>query len=188
LSGHKLHAPKGIGAIFIRDTAELEPLILAGIRRAGSEPGQRMFLILLVWEKACELAAKTIELENTRVRALRDKLEKGILATCNGAILNGDPVLRLPNTTNISFEFIEGEGILLLLDEYGICASSGSACTTGSLEPSHVLRAMGIPYIRAHSATRFSLSRYTTEEEIDKVLSVLPSIVDKLRSLSPYIS
>jgi cysteine desulfurase len=187
LSGHKLHAPKGIGAIFIRDTTDLEPIITGGHQEGGIRAGTENVPYIVGLGKACEIAKKTMQEENVRVRALRDKLEHGILASCKDAILNGDPELRLPNTTNISFEFIEGESILLLLNEHGICASSGSACTTGSLEPSHVLRAMNVPYTRAHSATRFSLSRYTTEKEIDIVLSVLPSIIDKLRALSPYI-
>jgi cysteine desulfurase len=187
LSGHKLHAPKGIGAIFIRDAMDIDPLLIGGHQEGGVRAGTENVPYIVGLGKACEMAKKNMPEEKSRVRALRDRLEMGILATCKGAILNGHPTERLPNTTNISFEFIEGEGILLLLDEYGICASSGSACTTGSLEPSHVLRAMGIPYTRAHSATRFSLSRYTTEGEIDKVLAVLPGIVDKLRTLSPYI-
>jgi cysteine desulfurase len=187
LSGHKLHAPKGIGALFIRDTTELEPILFGGHQEGGIRAGTENVPYIVGFGKACEIAKKTMIAENIKIKALRDKLEKGILATCKDAILNGDPLNRTPNTTNISFEFIEGEGILLLLDEHGICASSGSACTTGSLEPSHVLRAMGVPYTRAHSATRFSLSRYTTAAEIDKVLSVLPSIIDKLRALSPYI-
>ena len=187
LSGHKLHAPKGIGAIFIRDTTDIEPLILGGHQEGGVRAGTENVPYIVGLGKACEIARKTMVEENEKIRTLRDKLEQGILATCKGALLNGDPVHRLPNTTNISFEFIEGEGILLLLNEHGICASSGSACTTGSLEPSHVLRAMGVQYTRAHSATRFSLSRYTTEAEIDKVLSVLPSIIDKLRALSPFV-
>jgi cysteine desulfurase len=187
LSGHKLHAPKGIGAIFIRDSTDLEPLILGGHQEGGVRAGTENVPGIVGLGKACEIAKNTMQEEIALVRVLRDKLERGLLATCTGAILNGDPIHRLPNTTNISFEFIEGESILLLLNEHGICASSGSACTTGSLEPSHVLRAMNVPYTRAHSATRFSLSRYTTEQEIDKVLSVMPQIVERLRALSPYV-
>jgi cysteine desulfurase len=137
--------------------------------------------------KACELAGMHINDENTRVKQLRDRLEKGLLATCEGAQRNGDEHLRLPNTANVSFEFIEGEGILLLLDEKNIAASSGSACTSGSLEPSHVMMAMGVPYTLAHSSTRFSLSRYTTDADVDAVLQAMPSIVQKLRALSPYV-
>jgi cysteine desulfurase len=137
--------------------------------------------------KACELAALHFDEENTRVKRMRDRLERELLAKCKGAKRNGDPMLRLPNTANISFEFIEGEGILLLLDEKGIAASSGSACTTGSLQPSHVMMAMGIPYTLAHSSIRFSLSRYTIDADIDAVIEAMPGIVDKLRALSPYI-
>jgi len=125
--------------------------------------------------------------ENTRVKVLRDKLEKGILSSCPDCFVNGDIENRLPNTSNISFEFIEGESILMLLDQFGICASSGSACTSGALEPSHVLRAMGVPFTAAHGSIRFSLSRYNTEEEIDFAIEKLPPIVNRLRELSPFV-
>jgi cysteine desulfurase len=125
--------------------------------------------------------------ENTKVKALRDRLERGLLEKCAGAKLNGHPTERLPNTTNVSFENIEGEAVLLHLDEEGIAASSGSACTTGSLEPSHVMMAMGIPYNYAHSSIRFSLSVYNTDAEVDKVIAVMPGIVEKLRKLSPFV-
>ena len=130
--------------------------------------------------------AASAHCETARLRAMRDRLEKGLLATCPGAMLNGHPQRRLPNTTNISFEYVEGEAILLLLDREGICASSGSACTTGSLEPSHVLRAMNVPYTCAHGATRFSLSRFNTEADIDRTLEVTPRIIKRLRELSPF--
>ncbi|HMA65831.1 MAG TPA: cysteine desulfurase NifS, partial [Chitinispirillaceae bacterium] len=162
LSGHKLHAPKGIGAIYIRKGTKLAPLLHGGHQEHGVRAGTENVPYIIGLGKACELAAKHINEENTAVRKLRDKLEHALLAKCTGAKLNGCVDARLPNTTNISFEFIEGEAILLHLDESGIAASSGSACTTGSLEPSHVLRAMGIPYTFAHSSTRFSLSRFTT--------------------------
>ena len=136
--------------------------------------------------KAAELARLNIEKENSQVRALRDRLEQGILKTVPQVRVNGDTEHRLPNTANISFEYIEGESILMLLDMFGICASSGSACTTGSLEPSHVLRAMGIPYTAAHGAIRFSLSRYNTREEVDFVLEKLPPVIARLREISPY--
>ena len=126
--------------------------------------------------------------ENTRVPALRDKLEKGLLAAIPDAIVNGDQEHRLPNTSNIAFQSVEGEAILLLLDQYGICASSGSACTSVILEPSHVLRAMGVPFTYAHGSIRFSLSRYTTEEEIDFVLDKMPPIIRRLREISPFRS
>ena len=127
-----------------------------------------------------------MEDENTKVKALRDKLEQTVLNTIPCVRVNGDVASRLPNTANISFEYIEGESILMLLDLDGICASSGSACTTGSLEPSHVMRAMGVPYTAAHGAIRFSFSRYNTEQEVDFVLSKLPPVIERLRKISPY--
>jgi cysteine desulfurase len=187
LAGHKLHAPKGIGALFIREKTKITPLIIGGHQEGGIRAGTENVASIAGLGKACELARKEFNDENTRVRKLRDRLEKELLVSCKGAKLNGDPVKRLPNTANISFEFIEGEGILLLLDEQGIAASSGSACTTGSLQPSHVMMAMGLPYTLAHSSIRFSLSRYTTEDDISAVLAAMPSIVDRLRALSPYI-
>jgi cysteine desulfurase len=137
--------------------------------------------------KACDLALRNMTDENTRIKALRDKLESGILSSCPDCFVNGDVDNRLPNTSNISFEFIEGESILMLLDQFGVCASSGSACTSGSLEPSHVLRAMGVPFTAAHGSIRFSLSRYTTEQEIDFVIEKMPPIVNRLRELSPFV-
>ncbi len=136
--------------------------------------------------KACELALEHIEFENTQVKVLRDRLEQGILAQVPNCFVTGDPDNRLPNTANIAFEYIEGEGILMLLNKEGIAASSGSACTSGSLEPSHVMRAMDIPYTAAHGTIRFSLSRYNTQVEIDRVIAAVPPIVAELRRLSPY--
>ena len=136
--------------------------------------------------KACELAQKHMEEENTRVMAMRDKLEEGLLRTIPHSMLNGNKENRLPNTTSVSFEFVEGESILLHLDRYNICASSGSACTSGSLEPSHVLRAMGVPFTAAHGSIRFSLSVYNAEEEVDFVLAKLPDIIANLREMSPF--
>ncbi|MDG5813664.1 cysteine desulfurase NifS [Chitinispirillales bacterium ANBcel5] len=187
LSGHKVHAPKGVGALFVRKGISIPPFLHGGHQEYGMRAGTENVPYIVALGKACELAKAHIEDENTRVRALRDRLESELLAKCKGAKLNGDKDSRLPNTTNISFEAIEGEAILLLLDEYGIAASSGSACTTGSLEPSHVMMAMGIPYTFAHSSTRFSISRYTTSEEVDTVIKVMPPIVEKLRSLSPFV-
>jgi cysteine desulfurase len=187
LSGHKLHAPKGVGAIYIREGTEIEPLIYGGHQERSLRAGTENIAFIVGLGKACELAAARMTEETTRVKALRDRLERELLTKCKGAKLNGHPEQRLPNTTNISFEFIEGESILLLLDEKGICASSGSACTTGSLEPSHVMKAMGIPYTLAHSSIRFSLSYYTTEEEILAVINIMPGIVDYLRQLSPFV-
>ena len=186
LSGHKLHAPKGVGALYVRRGVRFRPFVAGGHQESGRRAGTENVASIVGLGKAAELARAHIEKENTHVRALRDKLEKGILDTIPQVRINGDPEHRLPNTTNISFEFIEGESILMLLDMFGICASSGSACTTGSLEPSHVLRAMGIPYTAAHGAIRFSLSRYNTEAEVDFVLEKLPPVIARLREISPY--
>ena len=187
LSGHKLHAPKGVAAVYVRKGVQVEPLIHGGHQEEGIRAGTENVPGIVGLGKACELAKRHIVEENTYVRKLRDRLERELLASCTGAKLNGAKQHRLPNTTNVSFEFIEGEAILLHLDENNISASSGSACTTGSLEPSHVLRAMGIPYTFAHSSTRFSFSRYNTEEDVDAVLAVMPKIVEKLRDLSPFV-
>ena len=187
LSGHKLHAPKGVGALYVRKGTRLSPFMLGGHQEAGRRAGTENVPGIVGLGKACELAAKNIENENTKVKYLRDKLENAILETCPDCRLNGDKDNRLPNTSNISFEFIEGEAILLMLDKYGICASSGSACTSGSLEPSHVLRAMGVPFTAAHGSIRFSLSRYNTEQEVDYTIKKMPGIVDKLRELSPFV-
>lgn len=186
-SGHKIHAPKGIGAIFVRKGIKLENLIHGGHQESGFRAGTENVPYIVGLAKACELAKAGIEYENTQIRKLRDKLQDNLLAKCEGAVLNGDKEMRLPNTLNISFEFIEGEAILLWLDENGIAASSGSACTTGSLEPSHVMRAMGLPYTLAHSSIRFSISRYNTQDDIDKVIEVMPAIIDKLRAISPFV-
>jgi cysteine desulfurase len=187
LSGHKLHAPKGIGALFVRRGTKLSPFLVGGHQERGMRAGTENVASIVGLGVACELAWKGLTDENTRVKKLRDRLEAGLLATCAAAHRNGDREKRLPNTTNVSFEFIEGEGILLLLDEKGIAASSGSACTSGSLEPSHVMMAMGVPYTLAHSSVRFSLSRYTTDADVDAVLAAMPGIVERLRSLSPYV-
>ena len=187
LSGHKLHAPKGVGALYVRKGTRLSPFMLGGHQESGRRAGTENVPGIVGLGKACELAAENIELENTRVKKLRDKLEKAILESCPDCRINGDPKNRLPNTTNISFEYIEGEAILLMLDRFGICASSGSACTSGSLEPSHVLRAMGVPFTAAHGSIRFSLSRYSTEDEIDFTVEKMPQIVNHLRELSPFV-
>jgi cysteine desulfurase len=187
LSGHKLHAPKGVGVLYVRKGTRLSPFILGGHQEAGRRAGTENVPGIVGLGKACEIAAQNIKVENKRVRDLRDRLESAILKSCPDARLNGDPDNRLPNTTNISFEYIEGEAILLMLDRYGICASSGSACTSGSLEPSHVLRAMGVPFTAAHGSIRFSLSRYNTREEVDYTIEKMPQIVNHLRSLSPFV-
>ncbi len=187
LSGHKVHAPKGVGALYLRKGTQIPPLLLGGHQEEGMRAGTENVAYIVGLGRACELARERMREERTRLKRMRDRLEEGLLARCRGAKLNGHKQHRLPNTTNVSFEFIEGEAILLMLDEKSIAASSGSACTTGSLEPSHVMRAMGVPYTLAHSSIRFSLSRYTTEKEIDTVLEEMPQIVDRLRELSPYV-
>jgi cysteine desulfurase len=186
LSGHKLHAPKGIGVLYVRKGTRFSPYIIGGHQERGRRAGTENIPSIVALGKACELAAKDMGEETVAVAALRDVLEKALLAKCPDARVNGDREHRIPNTTNISFEYVEGEAILLRLDEYGICASSGSACTTGALEPSHVLRAMGIPFTAIHGSIRFSLSRYNTPEEIERVIEVLPPIINELRALSPY--
>ncbi|MFZ5998002.1 MAG: cysteine desulfurase NifS [Nitrospirota bacterium] len=186
LSGHKLHAPKGVGALYVRKGTRFYPYIIGGHQEHGRRAGTENVASIIGLGKACELAGAALADEVASLSRLRDKLEAALLRRCPDARINGDPVHRLPNTTNISFEFVEGEAILLRLDEFGICASSGSACTSGSLEPSHVLRAMGIPFTAIHGSIRFSLSRYNTEAEIDKVIEVMPPIIKELRSLSPY--
>jgi cysteine desulfurase len=186
LSGHKLHAPKGVGALYIKRGIRFRPFLIGGHQERGRRAGTENVAGIVALGKAAELAKEHIGEENGRVKALRDKLEAWLCANIPVVRVNGDPESRLPNTLNISFEFIEGESILMLLDMHGICASSGSACTTGSLEPSHVLRAMGVPYTAAHGAIRFSLSRFTTEQEIDFVIEKLPPVIKRLREISPY--
>jgi len=188
LSAHKLHGPKGVGVLYVHKGTRLSPFMLGGHQEGGHRAGTENVPGIIGLGKACELAAKNIKEENEKVKRLRDRLETAILRSCEGARLNGDKQNRLPNTSNISFEYIEGEAILLLLDRYGICASSGSACTSGSLEPSHVLRAMGVPFTAAHGSIRFSLSRYNTEQEVDYTIEKLPQIVNQLRELSPFVA
>lgn len=186
ISGHKLHAPKGIGVLYVRRGTRFSPFLIGGHQEKGRRGGTENTPSIIGLGKACELAGQNMEAENTRVKRLRDKLENELLRRVPNSRVNGDRVNRLPNTSNISFEFVEGESILLMMDEFGICASSGSACTSGSLQPSHVLRAMGVPFTMAHGSIRFSLSVYNTEEEIDFVIEKLPPIVETLRNLSPY--
>ncbi|MCQ4346742.1 cysteine desulfurase NifS [Pseudomonas stutzeri] len=188
LSGHKLHAPKGIGVLYLRRGTRFRPLLRGGHQERGRRAGTENAASIVGLGVAAERALAFMEHENTEVARLRDRLEAGILAAVPYAFVTGDPGNRLPNTANIAFEYIEGEAILLLLNKVGIAASSGSACTSGSLEPSHVMRAMDIPYTAAHGTVRFSLSRYTTEEEVDRVIAAVPPIVAQLRKLSPYWS
>jgi cysteine desulfurase len=187
LSGHKLHAPKGIGALYIRKGTKFSPFMIGGHQESGRRGGTENSASIIGLGKAAELAAKHLE-ENgyDRVSKLRDKLERTLIDNVPNAMINGDPASRLPNTSSIAFEYVEGEAILLMMNEYGICASSGSACTSGSLEPSHVLRAMGVPFTAAHGSIRFSLSRYNTEDEIDFILEKLPPVIERLRKMSPF--
>ncbi|MFZ0945913.1 MAG: cysteine desulfurase NifS [Syntrophobacteraceae bacterium] len=186
LSGHKLHAPKGIGVLYVRKGTKFSPFLVGGHQERGRRGGTEATPSIIGMGVAAEIAQKKMDIENSYVKGLRDRLENTILNTVANTKVNGDRENRLPNTTNISFEFVEGEGILLMMDEFGICASSGSACTSGSLQPSHVLRAMGVPFTMAHGSIRFSLSVYNTDEEIDFVIEKLPPIIDTLRNMSPY--
>lgn len=186
ISGHKFHAPKGIGALYVNSKTLVTPLIIGGHQERGKRAGTENVPYIVGMAKAAELAVDSLKYELTEVKRLRDKLESGILKTVYNSRLNTAIANRVPNTTNIGFEYIEGELILLHLSDLGICASSGSACTSGSLEPSHVLRAMNVPFTAIHGSIRFSLSRYTTEREIDYVLDVLPGIIEKISSISPY--
>jgi cysteine desulfurase len=186
LSGHKLHAPKGIGVLYVRRGTRFSPYIIGGHQEKGRRAGTENVASIIGLGKACELATQFLQKEASDLKRLCDRLESALLKSCPDARINGDIENRLPNTTNMSFEYIEGEAILLRLNEFGICASSGSACTSGSLEPSHVLRAMGVPYTAVHGSIRFSLSRYNTEKEIDRVVEVMPGIVRELREYSPF--
>jgi cysteine desulfurase len=186
LSGHKLHAPKGVGALYVRKGTRFSPYIIGGHQEKGRRAGTENLASIIGLGKACELAMKNMDEEVMYLKKLRDRLESTLIETCPDVRVNGDAGSRLPNTTNVSFEYVEGEAILLRLNEYGVCASSGSACTSGSLEPSHVLRAMGVPFTAIHGSIRFSLSRYNTEAEIDETVKIMPGIIDELRRLSPF--
>ncbi len=186
ISGHKLHAPKGIGVLYIRKGTKFSPFLIGGHQEKGRRGGTENVPYIIGLGKACELAKKHLDEENTKVKALRDYLEAKILEKIPNTLVNGERVHRLPNTVSVSFEYVEGESILLLLSDLGICASSGSACTSGSLEPSHVLRAMGVPFTAAHGSIRFSLSIYNTKEEMDYIIEHLPPIIQRLRDISPF--
>lgn len=186
VSGHKFHGPKGIGVLYIRRGLKFRSLIQGGHQERGRRGGTENVPAIVGLGKACELADGKLESEQDRLSALRDRLEQGILAQIDCAIVNGGQPPRLPNTANIRFEGIESEALLIALDEIGVCASPGSACMSGAIEPSHVLRAMGLEDTQAASAVRFSLSCYSTEAEVDYVLEHLPGIVKKLEGLSPY--
>lgn len=186
ISGHKFHAPKGVGALYVNKRCRLIPLINGGHQERGLRAGTENVPYIAGMGKAAELAKASLSYESTEVKRLRDKLEAGILKNVFNARLNSSVPGRVPNTTNIGFEYVEGELILLHLSDFGICASSGSACTSGSLEPSHVLRAMGIPFTALHGSIRFSLSRFTKEKDVDFVIEKMPIIMDKLTKISPF--
>jgi cysteine desulfurase len=186
LSGHKLHAPKGVGVLYLRRNTRFRPLLRGGHQERGRRAGTENTAAIVGLGVAAQLAVEHLAFENSEVKRLRDRLEAGILAQIPCSFATGDPGNRLPNTANIAFEYVEGEAILLLLNQQGIAASSGSACTSGSLEPSHVMRAMGIPYTAAHGTIRFSLSRYNSEAQIDRVIAAVPPIIAQLRQISPY--
>jgi len=186
ISGHKLHAPKGIGVLYVKKGTHFAPFLMGGHQEGGRRAGTENTASIIGMGRAAQLALAGMEDENKRVRALRDKLESELLRRIPNSMVNGDHENRLPNTTSIAFEYVEGEAILLLMDQHGICASSGSACTSGSLEPSHVLRAMGVPFTAAHGSIRFSLSIYNAAEEVDFVIDKLPPIIERLRKMSPF--
>lgn len=186
LSGHKLHAPKGVGALYVRKGTRFSPFLIGGHQEKGRRGGTENVTSIIGLGKACELASEYIQKETIEVSKLRDRLETELINKIPQAIINGDRDNRLPGTANISFEYVEGEAILLMMNHLGICASSGSACTSGSLEPSHVLRAMGVPYTAAHGSIRFSLCRYNTDEEIDYIIENLPPVIERLRKMSPF--
>jgi len=195
LSGHKLHAPKGIGALYVRKGFRFRPFLLGGHQERGRRAGTQNVASIVALGKAAELAALDLAQGTDPSKGsvpseteLRDRLQRELLANISDCEVNGGHSPRLPNTTNIGFKYIEGEAILYMLNREGICASSGSACTSGSLDPSHVLMAMGLPYTILHGSIRFSLSRFTTAAEIQQVLDVMPGIVERLRALSPFNS
>jgi len=185
ISGHKLYGPKGMGALFARRGVRLVPLIHGGHHERNRRGGTENVAGIVGLGKACEIASRDMEREIAQLTRLRDRLEKGLIKRIEHVYVNGDRENRLPNTTNISFEFVEGESLLLNLDMKGIAASSGSACTSGSLEPSHVLMAMGMSHELSHGSVRFSLGRINTEEDVDYLIEEMPPIVDRMRSMSP---
>lgn len=186
LSGHKLHAPKGIGVLYVRKGVRFRPFLRGGHQEKGRRAGTENVPYIVGLGAAAKLAADHMQEERVNVAMLRDSLEKGLLERIPDCMVNGDVENRLPNTTNIAFKNVEGEAILLMLDRLGVCASSGSACTSGSLEPSHVLRAMGVPFTYAHGSIRLSLSRYSTQEEVDFVIENFPGVIKTLRMISPF--
>ena len=186
ISGHKFHAPKGVGVLYVRKGTRLKPFMIGGHQENGRRAGTENVPYIVGLAKACEIATANLETEAKTVGAMRDRLEAGILATCPNVRINGDRDHRLPNTLNVSFEYIEGEAIAYRLSDLGICISTGSACASGSLDPSHVIRAMGVPFTAVHGSVRFSLSRYNTMDEVDYVLDKLPPVIKTLREMSPF--
>ena len=185
-SGHKIHAPKGIGVLYVRRGTRFVPFMKGGHQERGRRAGTGNVPYIVGLGVACVRGKKNLAVVSTRVKELRDRLEKGILSAIPECFVTGDETSRTDNTLNVAFKYVEGEAILLMLNEYGIAASSGSACSSESLEPSHVMKAMGVPFSAAHGTIRFSLSRFTTQEEVDKTIEVLPSIIENLRKLSPF--
>jgi len=186
ISGHKLHAPKGIGVLYLRKGVHCVPFMMGGHQESGRRAGTENVPYIVGLGRACELAHEFMAVEQREVARLRDLLESELTEKAIDASVNGDTEHRLPNTANISFKYIEGESILMLLSEVGIAASSGSACTSGSLEPSHVLRAMGIPFTRVHGSVRFSLSRYNTQDDMHFIVQHMLRIEKRLRDISPF--
>ena len=186
LSGHKIHGPKGIGALYVKKGLKFPAFLIGGHQEDGRRGGTENSASIAGLGKACEMAAQNLDDMATRVRELRDYLEAGLLEKIPSASVNGDRENRLPNTLSIGFDAVEGESILLLMDREEICASSGSACTSGSLDPSHVLMAMEVPFKSAHGTIRFSLSHYNTKAEMDRIIEVMVPIIDKLRQMSPF--
>jgi cysteine desulfurase len=186
LSGHKIHAPKGIGVLYVRKGVRFRPFLRGGHQESGRRAGTENVPYIIGMGEAARIAAENLQEERMQVANLRDKLETNLMERIPDCVINGDIENRLPNTCNIAFKNVEGEAILLMLDRLGICASSGSACTSGSLEPSHVLRAMGVPFNYAHGSIRLSLSRYTTDDDVDYVIEHFPGIIKTLRAISPY--
>ena len=186
MSGHKFHAPKGVGIFYVRKGTKLKPFMLGGHQERTRRAGTENVPYIVGLAKACELARLGMADETVKLTGGGDKLEAGILASCPNVRVNGDRTHRLPNTLNVSFEYIEGEAIAYHLSDLGICISTGSACASGSLDPSHVIRAMGVPFTAVHGSVRFSLSRYNTMDEVDYVLEKLPPVIRNLRELSPF--
>ena len=184
-SGHKLHAPKGVGALYIKRGTPIRPLLIGGHQENGRRAGTENVPYIVGFGRACRLAAERMP-DEERIRILRDKLEAALLAKIPFLEVNGQGAPRLPNTLNLACHYIEGESILYELNAQGVCASSGSACTSGSLEPSHVLQAMHVPFTAIHGSVRFSFSRYNTAEEGEQLVDIFPDVVSRLRRISPY--